>query len=157
MSAVTSDTSHFGDDPMSVQFTPDLAALAGRPDFEVTPPEEPDPGIFVRLKKTVASAALFLGTTFAVAGLFFIPVLFFNLSRIEALEIAGQQLTATAFLGQLGALFWGTFVLALAFTSFVASMLIFASGRLIRPYSKPVGQEDAMAHLTVLRLSGSER
>lgn len=142
---------------MSVQYPPELAALAERPDFEVSLPDEPDPGFIGRVRRYAAAAGLFLAITSAVAVVFFVPVLVYNLSRIEALEIAGTQMSAGLFVEQLRALFWGTFILSLAFTSFVASVLIFAPGRTIRPRSQSSGYEDALAHLAVLRLSGPER
>ncbi|MES0880757.1 hypothetical protein [Roseibium sp. SCP14] len=142
---------------MSFQLPPDLAALADRPDFEVSVPEEPEPGFFRRIGRMAASLGIFLGATILVAVIFFVPVLIFNVSRIEALEIAGQQISASLFAEQLGALFWGTAVLALAFTSFVASILMFASGLRIRPRNQPFSREDALHHLAVLRLSGPER
>lgn len=142
---------------MSVQYSPDLAALADRPDFDVSLPEEPEPGRFQRLRRLAAAAAVFLGATFATAIVFFIPVFIYNLSRIEALEIAGRLMSASVFADQLGALFWGTFILALAFTSFVASLFLVASNRTIRPVSQPLERENALTHLAVLRLSGSER
>ncbi len=142
---------------MSIQYSPELAALAGRPDFEVPEPEATDHGPFLRVRRGVAAAGIFFAGTFAIAGLIFIPVLFINLSRIEALEIAGRQLSVSAYLDQLGALFWGTLVLALAITSFVASLRLFASGRMIRPRVHQVAHGDALEHLAVLRLSGSER
>mgnify|MGYP000320988685 CR=1 FL=1 len=142
---------------MSVQYSPELAALADRPDFEVSLPEEPDPGPNGRIRRYAAAAGLFLAITFAIAIVFFVPVLVFNLSRIEALEVAGRQISASAFAEQLRALFWGTFILALAFTSFAASVLLFASGRTIRPRSRSLSREDALTHLAVLRLSGPER
>jgi|GEM_PF-1599329 len=142
---------------MSFQYSPDLSALAERPDIEVSFAEEPMPGGLHRLRRFVLAAGLFLAVTFAIAVVLFIPVLVFNLGRIEALEIAGRLVPAAVFAEHFGALFWGTFILALAFTSFVVSLLLFASGRVIRPRPRPKDTEDALEHLSVLRLSGSER
>ena len=142
---------------MSVQYSPDLAALADRPDFDVTLPEDPEPKRHRRIRRTIAAGAIFVAATFVIAGVFFIPVFALNLSRVEALEIAGQTMPVSVFAGQLSDLFWGTFVLALAFTSFTASLMLFAAGRTIHPYSRPEQRPDAIPHLTVLRLSGSER
>lgn len=142
---------------MSVHYSPDLSALADRPDFDVSLPEEPEPGRFQRMRRLVAAAAVFLGATFATAVVFFIPVFIYNLSRIEALEVAGRLMPASVFADQLGALFWGTFILALAFTSFVVSLLMLASNRTLRPVARSFDQENALTHLAVLRLSGSER
>jgi len=142
---------------MSFQYSPDLSALAERPDIEVSFAEKPMPGGFHRLRRFFLAAGLFLGITFALAVVLFVPVLAFNLSRIEALEIAGRLVPAAVFAEHFGALFWGTFILALAFTSFVVSLLLFASDRVIRPRPRPKDTEDALEHLAVLRLSGSER
>ncbi|GAB2184019.1 hypothetical protein [Roseibium sp. LAB1] len=142
---------------MSFHFTPDLSPATGRPDIEVSLPEEPRQAFSRRVMRATLAAGVFLGTTFAIAVLFFIPVIVFNLSRIEALEIAGRHIPVTQFADELGALFWGTFIVALAFTSFVASLLLFATGKIIRPHSKPVHTDDALVHLNVLRLSGAER
>lgn len=142
---------------MSFQYAPDLSALAERPDIEVSIPEETAPGGFHRLRRYFLAAGLFLGVTFAIAVVLFIPVLVFNLGRIEALEIAGRLVPAAVFAEHFGALFWGTFILALAFTSFVVSLLLFASDRVLRPRPQPKVTDDALTHLSVLRLSGSER
>ncbi|MEM9632004.1 MAG: hypothetical protein AAGA50_11810 [Pseudomonadota bacterium] len=142
---------------MSFQLPPDLAALADRPDFEVPVPEDPDPGLYRRIRRKLVTAGLFVGATFLVAVVFFIPVLIFNVSRIESLEIAGEHMSASHFAEQLGALFWGTAVLALAFTSFVVNVLFYAAGAQIRPKSQSFSREDALRHLAVLRLSGPER
>ncbi|MCR9281049.1 MAG: hypothetical protein NXH99_05125 [Rhodobacteraceae bacterium] len=142
---------------MSFHFTPDLSPATGRPDIEVSLPEEPRQAFPRRAKRVAVAAGVFLGTTFAIAVVFFIPVIVFNLSRIEALEIAGRHIPVTQFADELGALFWGTFIVALAFTSFIASLLLFATGRIIRPHRKPVRTDDALVHLNVLRLSGAER
>ena len=142
---------------MSVHYSPDLAALADRPDFDLSLPEEPEPGRFQRTRRFLAAAGVFLTATFVTAIVFFIPVFIYNLNRIEALEVAGRLMPASVFADQLGALFWGTFILALAFTSFVVSILLVASNRTIRPVSQPFEREDALTHIAVLRLSGSER
>ncbi|WP_428687747.1 hypothetical protein [Roseibium sp.] len=142
---------------MSVHYLPDLSARADLPDFEVPLPTQPVVGGFHRFRQFVVASGLFLGATFAIAVVFFLPVLAFNLSRIEALEIAGQQISVSGFVDQLGALFWGTFILALAFTSFIVRVLRHAPGRIIRPRSRPAASGDALPHLTVLRLSGHER
>jgi hypothetical protein len=142
---------------MSVQYSPDLAALADRPDFEVPLPQDPGPGGFRRVRQAVLAVVVFLAVTFALAVTFYIPVFVYNLSRIEALEIAGQLVPAAVFAEHFSALFWGTFVLALAVTSFVASLFLFASGRIVRPKSRSYRREDAAAHLAVLRLAGPER
>ncbi len=142
---------------MSVHYLPDPSARADRPDFEVPLPERPISGRFYGLRRFVVAAVLFTGITFVIAVIFFLPVLAFNLSRIEALEIAGQQISVSRFLDQLNALFWGTFILSLAFTSFIVSVLRQAPGRYIRPHSRLPARDDALAHLTVLRLSGHER
>lgn len=142
---------------MSFHFTPDLSPVTGRPDIEVSLPEEPRQAFPRRAMRAAVAAGVFLGTTFAIAVVFFIPVIVFNLSRIEALEIAGRHIPVTQFADELGALFWGTFIVALAFTSFIASLLLFATGRIIRPHRKPVRTDDALVHLNVLRLSGAER
>lgn len=142
---------------MSVQYSPELAALADRPDFVVSVPKEPDPGFTGRMRRFAAAAGLFLAITFATAVVFFLPVLVVNLSRIEALEIAGRSVSAGAFVEELRVLFWGTFILVLAFTSFIASLLLFASGRTIRPRYPSSDRQDALVHLAVLRLSGPER
>jgi len=142
---------------MSVHYLPDAAAQAERPDIDVSLPEEPEPSRRRRATRFAAAAGIFLAATFATAVVFFIPVFVFNLSRIEALEVAGQLMPASEFALHLGALFWGTCILALAFTSFVASLLLLASNRTIRPISQPLSQDDALTHLAVLRLSGSER
>jgi hypothetical protein len=141
---------------MSFHFTPDLSPATGRPDIEVSLPEEPRQAFFSRAMRAAVVAGFFLGGTFAVAVVFFIPVIVFNVSRVEALEIAGRHMPVTQFTDELGALFWGTFIVALAFTSFIASLL-FATGRIIRPHSKPEHSDDALVHLNVLRLSGAER
>jgi hypothetical protein len=142
---------------MSFQYSPDLSALAERPDVEVSFAEEPAPGGYYRLRRLAVAAGLFLGVTFAIAVVLFIPVLVFNLGRIEALEIAGQIIPASVFAAHFSALFWGTFILALAFTSFVVSLLLFASDRIVRPRPQPKHSDEALMHLSVLRLSGSER
>jgi hypothetical protein len=142
---------------MSVQYSPDLAALADRPDFEVSLPEEPRPGVFRRARRAAVAVALFLAVTFALAVVFYIPVFVYNLSQIDALEIAGRLVPASVFAEHFSALFWGTFVLALAVTSFVASLLLFASGRIVRPCRRRFRREDALTHLAVLRLAGPER
>ena len=142
---------------MSFQYSPDLSALAERPDVEVSFPVEPVPGGIDRLRRFALAADLFLGVTFAIAVVLFIPVVVHNLSRIEALEIAGRLVPAAVFAGHFSALFWGAFILALAFTSFVASLRLFATGHVVRPHSRPSGPSDAIEHLAVLRLSGSER
>lgn len=142
---------------MSVQYSPDLAALADRSDFEVSPPSEPAPGTFRRIRRAAAGFALFAGTTSAIAVVFFIPVLISNLGRVEALEIAGELVPATVFAEKLVALFWGTFVLALAFTSFVAGMRFCVPDKIVRPIHQPLSPEDALHPLTVLRLIGHER
>lgn len=142
---------------MSFHFTPDLSPATGRPDIEVSLPEEPRQAFPRRAMRAAVAAGVFLGTTFAIAVVFFIPVIVFNLSRIEALEIAGRHIPVTQFADELGALFWGTFIVALAFTSFIASLLLFATGRIVRPRRKPVRTDDALVHLNVLRLSGAER
>jgi hypothetical protein len=142
---------------MSVHYSPDLAALAARPDFEVSLPKEPDVSPVKRLSRVAVTSGIFLATTFAIAVVFFVPVFAFNLSRVEALEIAGEYLSVASFAEQLSSLFLGTLILALAFTSFVASLLLFAAGATVRPKNQTVVQDDAMTHLTVLRLSGHER
>lgn len=142
---------------MSFHFTPDLSPATGRPDIEVSLPEEPRQAFPRRAMRAAVAAGVFLGITFAIAVVFFIPVIVFNLSRIEALEIAGRHIPVTQFADELGALFWGTFIVALAFTSFIASLLLFATGRIVRPHRKPVRTDDALVHLNVLRLSGAER
>ena len=136
---------------------PDLSGLPDRPDFEVPVPEEPDPGLFRRIRRRLVTAGLFLGATFLVAVVFFIPVLIINVSRIEALEIAGEHMSVSLFAEQLGALFWGTAVLALAFTSFVVNVLFYSAGAKIRPRSQSFSREDSLRHLAVLRLSRPER
>lgn len=142
---------------MSVQYSPDLSALSDRPDFEVSVPEEPSPGSFHRARRAVVSAALFLAVTFALAVTFYVPVFIYNLSRVDALEVAGRLIPASVFVEHFSALFWGTFILALAVTSFIASLLLFASGRIVRPCSRRFRREDALTHLAVLRLAGPER
>jgi len=142
---------------MSVQYSPDLSALADRSDFEVSPPSDPAPGLFRRVCRFLAGVAIFAGVTFAITVVFFIPVLISNLGRIEALEIAGELIPATVFAEKLGALFWGTFILALAFTSFVAGMRFCVPDRIVRPVYRPLSPEDALHALTVLRLIGPER
>ncbi|MCV0423885.1 MAG: hypothetical protein K5905_00275, partial [Roseibium sp.] len=118
---------------MLFHLPPGVSGLPDRSDFEVSVPEEPDPGLFRRIGRKFVTAGLFLGATFLVAVVFFIPVLIFNVSRIEALEIAGEHMSVSLFAEQLGALFWGTAVLALAFTSFVVNVLFYAVGAQIRP------------------------
>jgi hypothetical protein len=143
---------------MSFHFTPDLSPATGRPDIEVSLPEKPRQALFSRAIRAALAAGVFLSATFAVAVVFFIPVIVFNVSRVEALEIAGRHIPVTQFADELGALFWGTFIVALAFTSFIASLLLFATGRIIRPRSRPLHtDDDALVHLNVLRLSGAER
>lgn len=142
---------------MSVHYSPDLAAQADRPDFELPLPAAPRPGPFHRARRAFVQVALFLLGTFALAVMLYVPVFIYNLSRVDALEVAGRLVPASVFAAHFSALFWGTFILALAITSFVASLLLFATGRVIRPRRRPSGQEDALAHLAVLRLAGSER
>ena len=90
--------------------------------------------------------------------MFYVPVFIYNLSRVDALEVAGRLVPASVFAAHFSALFWGTFILALAITSFIASLLLFATGRVNSTrVRRPSGQEDALAHLAVLRLAGSER
>jgi len=142
---------------MSVHYSPDLSALADRPDFEVPVPEEPNPGVFCRVRRAVVVAAMFVVITFALAVTFYVPVFLYNLSRVDALEVAGRLIPASVFVEHFSALFWGTFILALAVTSFIASLLLFASGRIIRPCRRSFRRDDALTHLAVLRLAGSER
>jgi len=142
---------------MSVHYSPELAAQADRPDFDVSLPEPPRPGPFGRARRAATWVAVFLLGTFALAVMLYVPVFIYNLSRVDALEIAGRLVPASVFAEHFSALFWGTFILALAITSFIASLLLFASGRIVRPCSRPYTREDALTHLAVLRLAGSER
>ncbi len=142
---------------MSIQYAPHVAALAERSDFEVPPPKEPQPGLFRRIRRIVVGAALFLAQTFAIAVVFFIPVLVFNLGRIEALEIAGELIPASVFAGQLVALFWGTFILALTFTCLVAGSRLCAPDSFVRPVQQPPLQDSPLHLVSVLRLIGSGR
>jgi len=142
---------------MSVHYSPDEAAQADRPDFEVSLPEAPKPGLFRRAKRLATCAVVFLVGTFALAVMLYIPVCIYNLSRVDALEIAGRLVPASVFAEHFSALFWGTFILALAITSFIASLLLFASGRIVRPCRRSFKREDAATHLAVLRLARPER
>ena len=103
---------------MNSHYPQDLSALADRPDFEIPPAPQTRTGLFRRFARAVLAAGVFAGVTLGVAVVFFVPVFLFNLSRIEALEVAGELMPASVFVDQLGALFWGTAVIALAFTSF---------------------------------------
>lgn len=143
---------------MPVQISPELAKLAERPDFEVTPPpatERPTPG--ARLLAALRATGLFLAATFAIAVVLFAPVALTSLARIETLEVAGRVMTAAQFADTLGALFWGTFILAFALTSFIASLMLVSTGCTIRPRRQPLSREDALTHLAVLRMVGPER
>ncbi|WP_299472777.1 hypothetical protein [uncultured Roseibium sp.] len=140
---------------MNSFFVQDPSVRADRPDIEMPPARQPRPGR--RLARYLTATAMFFGTTLAVAVLLFVPVLAFNLSRVEALEVAGEYMPVTVFMDELGALFWGTAIIALAFTSFMTGLLFMSAGATIRPRSTPIGREDALMHLTVLRLSRSER
>ena len=142
---------------MNSHYPQDLSALADRPDFEIPTVPQAKAGLVRRMARATLSAAAFAGITMGVAVVFFVPVLIFNLSRIEALEVAGELMPASVFVDQLGALFWGTAIIALAFTSLMTGLFFMAAGATIRPRSRTVSQENALTHLTVLRLSGSER
>ncbi|MEP1575954.1 hypothetical protein [Roseibium album] len=142
---------------MNSHYPQDLSALADRPDFEIPSTPQAKVGLAGRIGRAFVSAGVFLGVTLGVAVVLFVPVFIFNLSRIEALEVAGETIPVSLFFDQLGALFWGTAIIALAFTSLMTGLFVMAAGATIRPRSQPVGKEDALAHLTVLRLSGSER
>ena len=142
---------------MNSHYPQDLSALADRPDFEIPPVPHTKVGLFRRLARAAVAAGAFTGVTLGVAVVFFVPVFVFNLSRIEALEVAGELIPASVFVDQLGALFWGTAIIALAFTSLMTGLFFMAAGTTIRPRSRPVSKEDPLMHLTVLRLSGSER
>ena len=142
---------------MNSHYPQDLSALADRPDFNVPSAQVTHAGMRQRVRHSVFSFFTFVGATLAVALVLFVPVFVYNLSRIEALEIAGEYVPASVFVNELGALFWGTAIVALAFTSLITGFLLAATGATIRPRTQPLGREDALTHLTVLRLSRSER
>lgn len=135
----------------------DLSVLADRQDFEVPPAPQQDRTFPARLRRSATVVAVFSGVTFLMAALLFVPVLAFNLSRIEALDIAGTQVPAAEFVRQIGALFWGSSIVALAFTSFIAGARYMAAGPTIRPRPSSDSKQDVLLHLAMLRLIGSER
>jgi len=142
---------------MNSQYPQNLSAFADRPDFEVPSMQRPPVGPGRRFRRALVSVCTFLGATLGVAVVLFVPVFLFNLSRIEALEIAGRHVLISEFFDELSALFWGTAIVALAFTSLMTGLFYMAAGTTIRPRSQRPGREDALTHLTVLRLSRSER
>jgi len=142
---------------MSVHYLPESEAARGRPDFEARGAKAPGPGLLPRVGRFLLVTIVFFGSTFALAGLFFVPVLVASLSRVEILEIAGRPVSAAMFADELVSLFWGTFILALAFTSFIAGAALSAAGPYIRPHHPPAAWEDPRRHPAVLRLIGAER
>nr|WP_319383474.1 hypothetical protein [uncultured Roseibium sp.] len=141
---------------MNSFYPQDPSAPADRPDVEVPPPV-PQGSARRRLVRGVLHAAAFAGVTFVVAVLLFVPVLVYNLGRVEALEVAGRHIPVSVFIDELGALFWGTAIIALSFTSLMSCLFFMTTGTTIRPRPQTMSGQDAMAHLTVLRLSRSER
>lgn len=142
---------------MSVHYSPDPAVVTARPDVDASLPRDPDPRPVSRFLQATRMVVAFLGITFAIGVLFFVPVCAFNLARIEALEVSGELVPVSVFVEQLGALFLGTLILALAFTSFVANLLLHAGDNDVRPRSQTELRSSARAHLAVLRFSGLER
>lgn len=142
---------------MNSFYPQDPSALADRPDVEVPPPPVPQGSARRRLLRGLLHAAAFAGVTFVVAVLLFVPVLVYNLGRVEALEVAGRHIPVSVFVDELGALFWGTAIIALSFTSLMSGLFFMTAGTTIRPRPQTMNSQDAMAHLTVLRLSRSER
>ncbi len=142
---------------MNSFYPQDPSVLTVRPDVEVPPPPPAQRGGKRRLVRGLLRAAAFAGVTIVVAVVLFVPVLAYNLSRIEALEVSGQHIPVSVFIDDLGALFWGTAIIALSFTSLMSGLFFMTAGTIIRPRSQTMNSQDAMAHLTVLRLSRSER
>lgn len=142
---------------MNSFYPKDPSVLADHPDVEVPPPPAPRGHARRSLLRGLLRAAAFAGVTFAVAVVLFVPVLAYNLSRVEALEIAGQHIPVSVFIDDLGALFWGTAIIALSFTSLMSGLFFMSAETVIRPRAQTISGQDAMAHLTVLRLSRSER
>ncbi len=142
---------------MKSHYLAELSALADRPDVEIGSAARQAPGPGHRIKRALWAAGRFLGATLGVAVILFVPVALYNFSRVDALEVAGERVPVSVFVDELGALFWGTAIIALAFTSFMTGLCFMAAGTTIRPRAQPLSREDALTHLTVLRLSRSER
>ncbi|PVB59721.1 hypothetical protein [Labrenzia sp. 011] len=142
---------------MSIQYAPHVAALAARSDFQLPPAKEPQPGFFRRLRRAAVAVGLFAGATLAIAVVFFIPVLIFNLGRVESLEIAAELIPAAVFARQLVALFSGTFILALTFTCLVAGSRLCVPDSIVHPVRQSSRSDRSLHLLAVMRLIGSER
>lgn len=82
----------------------------------------------------------YLAAVALLAAILFLPVLFVELSRIDAVGLSGEIIPASVFATRLGDMFLGTVIIAIALVSFVASAALSArsleaQGRL-EPYSE---------------------
>lgn len=142
---------------MIVRFPPEVSALADRRDFDIPPPQEPAAGFSGRLVHMAGVAMLFAGATFVLAVVLFVPVLAVSLSRVEALQVAGELMSATVFADRLIALFWGSCMVALAVTSSIAGLRLSPPGPIIRSQPSEHRREDPKVRMTMLHLMESER
>ncbi len=142
---------------MSSYYPPEVSVVAHRPDLELSLPPRPRQGLLRRMWGYALNVGIFIGVTLLIAVLFYIPVLVLNLGQVEAVEVAGEHMSAALFAQRLGALFWGVFILALAFTSFIASVQMYDWEPKIRPEEKAGRYDVALTQLAMLRLLRPER
>lgn len=142
---------------MIPRFPPEVSALAERRDFDISPAQRPSAGFASNLRCVAAGAALFAGVTLALAVVLFVPVLAAALSRVEAVQVAGELISARVFTDRVIALFWGSCMVALAVTSLIAGMRLSPAGPLIRSQTRELGREDPRIRMNLLRVTGTER
>ena len=141
---------------MLIQFPPEVSAMADRRDFDSLPPR-PSGGAVRGLIRFAQTVAVFFAATFALAVLLFLPVLAVSLTSVEAVDIAGRIVPASAFADRLQDLFWGGFIVALAVTSFIAGARLSPSGPIIRPHYRDPDPQEPQRRAAALRVIGWER
>jgi hypothetical protein len=76
-----------------------------------------------------------------LAAILFLPVLFVEVSRIDAVELSGEILPVSVFASRLGDMFLGTLIVAFALVSFVASAALSAGSLEARSHQTPFSED----------------
>jgi hypothetical protein len=98
----------------------------------------PDLRFAIRRRSVGARAAVLFAAPLAGATLLlFIPIVLVEFASVETVGVQGQVLTAAEFADRIRNLFLGTFVVALAVTSFIASAVLASRQLVVRPRDIP--------------------
>lgn len=112
---------------MSARYPLDPFALPSRPDIPIPMPMR---GRTNRLRtgvKALCVIGVFLAASVMLAVVLFVPILAVEITRIDAVVLAGQTLEAWSYSARLGDLFLGTLIVAFSVLAFLASLML-ASG-----------------------------